>query len=236
MLFLISILLLIGITTVAIGAPVAETIESIKAIEIPQMGSSNLTLNRRFINGVPGLPQCIDANFPDLVTSSCIDEYSIRAYCAPATNSSNQKESDTACPSNTICMDFRTENTENPYTQFAICTADQLIKDFGSDSKDGEVCKSFEINIKSDKGTLSINVYDATARPVQVSSISISTKNQVFTISNTSTYSIIIDMGKTVAKKARVCLKFVVGVIAVHAWVAVIDEVFAIVDPPRQGK
>ncbi|RHZ46201.1 hypothetical protein Glove_629g15 [Diversispora epigaea] len=209
--------LLVGIVTVAIGAPVA--------IEIPQTRYGNLTLNRRFISGVPGLPQCIDTNFPDLVNSSCIDENSIRAYCAPANNPSNQKECDTGCPEDTTCMDFRTESEGGPYAKFAICISDKSLKDFGEGGS-GEVCKSFKTDIKSDKGTVSINVYDSTARPVQVSSISIYTHNQVFTKSNTSTYSIIINVGSAVVKTVKVCVEIAARIYVAHVFYTIINEAF----------
>ncbi|RHZ50634.1 hypothetical protein Glove_494g37 [Diversispora epigaea] len=90
-LFLISTLLLVGITTVAIGAPVAETVEVIKAVKIPQIGSGNLTLNRRFLTGIPGLPQCTNA------------------FCASTANPDLGIECPTSCPPATTCLDFETD-------------------------------------------------------------------------------------------------------------------------------
>ncbi|RHZ71343.1 hypothetical protein Glove_259g14 [Diversispora epigaea] len=110
-LFLISTLLLVGITTVARGVPAAEIIEGIKAVKFPQMESGNLTLNRRFIKGVPGLPQCPDANHPDLVSSFCLNAKTITALCGDSKNPQDPAGFITPCPNKTVCMDFKTAPT-----------------------------------------------------------------------------------------------------------------------------
>ncbi|RHZ86295.1 hypothetical protein Glove_52g16 [Diversispora epigaea] len=115
-LFLIPSLLLVGITTVAIGAPVAETIKVIEAIKIPQM-ESNITLNRRIISGLPGAAQCNDPQFPDLIRSFCILANTIRAICTSADHPGVFKTSDTTCSPDIDCGNFKTVQGEG----FALC-------------------------------------------------------------------------------------------------------------------
>ncbi|RHZ44997.1 hypothetical protein Glove_700g22 [Diversispora epigaea] len=205
-LFLIPTLLLIGITTVVIGAPVAETIEIIKAVEIRNMGSSNLTLNRRFFEGIPGLPQCPDPAHPDLMSSRCLDAKTIEATCAVLRNPDDSTVSVTNCLEKHTCMDFRGGSAVNAFATFAICIYDDLIKKFEDRDKDGVVCKSFQYIINSSSGTLSIGVYDYRQRPFQVQEISITMNNQYRSMSNTYNYSTIID-GNDV-KKVEVCLDY----------------------------
>ncbi|RHZ77561.1 hypothetical protein Glove_176g61 [Diversispora epigaea] len=203
-LFLIPILLLVGITAVAIGAPVAETIESAKAVEISQMGFGNLTLNRRFIVGVPGPPQCPNKNFPQFLSSYCFGQPLSVADCASQTNPPGIAEYDMYCPKASTCMDFRTDNEDEYESKFAVCIDNKLVKHIGNGGKNGVFCKTFEFNIKSERGTVSINVYDNTQKPFQVESFNIYAKNENLFMKNAHTYSFILD---NEVKKIKVCLE-----------------------------
>ncbi|RHZ72848.1 hypothetical protein Glove_236g65 [Diversispora epigaea] len=165
-LFLISTLLLVGITTVSIGAPVEETIEAIKAVEIPQMGSGNLTLNRRFISGVPGLPQCASSDL-FLLTSKCLDEKTIQEICLLPANPEVHSESNTECPDDTTCMDFLTDHIGGQEIPFAICVDNGSIKQFRKDAKAGYLCKSYLISVTDGIAMFSIIVYDANSNPAK---------------------------------------------------------------------
>ncbi|RHZ79102.1 hypothetical protein Glove_151g8 [Diversispora epigaea] len=178
--FLISTLLLVGIKTVAIGAPVTETIESIKAIEIPQMGSSNLILNRRFINGLPGIPQCSNSDFPNLMFSKCLTSKAIEAICA----GSDPRYTDTfEIPylDDTLCMDFRTDDYGlPPFSEFSLCVKEKNIGNFNGEhqGRNGVMCKSFDINLVSEQETVLISVYDSNQNPLVVNNIEVHTENQ----------------------------------------------------------
>ncbi|RHZ85322.1 hypothetical protein Glove_67g107 [Diversispora epigaea] len=205
-LFLVPTLLLVGITTVVIGAPVAETIEIIKAVEIRNMGYGNLTLNRRFLSGVPGLPQCPNPVYPDLMSSRCLDAKTIEATCSVLRNEDDTMVSITTCPDKHTCMDFRGRSAVNAFTTFAICMDDDEIKKLEDRDKDGIVCKSFQYTIHAAEGTLSVVVYDYQQQPFQVERISISMNYQSWSMSNTYNYSTIIDGNS--AKKIEVCLDY----------------------------
>ncbi|RHZ90185.1 hypothetical protein Glove_5g8 [Diversispora epigaea] len=225
--FLISTLLLVGITTatVAIGTPFAETIERIKAIEIPQMRSGNLTLNRRFIDGVPGLPQCSNPDFPNLMSSWCLTAETIRATCA-SSDPANRKECDTPCPPNTFCLDFRLATTDNEaFSKFALCINNKYVSNFNGKRRDkrGVICKSFAFNLNSDQGTVSVSVYDSTHRPVLVRGIEVHTGNLNMSMSDTSDYSIIVDRGE---HRMQVCL-WVLYKITVFALFTVLEGTYS---------
>ncbi|RHZ73254.1 hypothetical protein Glove_232g183 [Diversispora epigaea] len=203
--FLIPTFLLVGIATVAIGAPVAETIESIKAIEIPQMGSGNLTLNRRFINGLPGIPECTDPYFSNLISSSCLTSRTIQAICA-GPDPWNTETFDTACPDNTSCMVFRTDDLDIPTSSdFSLCVKDENVVKFNREHGNGVICRSLAINLNSEQGTVSISVYDSNQNPLLVNNIEVHTKNQDRSMSDTSFYSIIINRVRR--RRMRVCLR-----------------------------
>ncbi|RHZ71601.1 hypothetical protein Glove_256g179 [Diversispora epigaea] len=205
-LFLVPTLLLVGITTVVIGAPVAETIEIIKAVEIRNMGSGNLTLNRRFFEGVPGLPQCLDPARPDLMSSRCLTAKTIEATCAVLRNPDDTALCFTYCPEKYTCMDFRGRSGVSAFATFAICLSDEEIKKLEDRDKDGVICKSFEYTISAAEGTLSIVVYDYKQQPYQVHDISITMNYQSRSMANTHNYSTII--GGNDAKKFEVCLNY----------------------------
>ncbi|RHZ77173.1 hypothetical protein Glove_184g142 [Diversispora epigaea] len=203
-LFLLSTLVLVGITTVTIGAPVEETIEAIKAVEIPQMGSGNLTLNRRFISGVPGLPQCPNADFL-LLTSKCLDEKTIQEICVFPANPEVRSESNTECPDDTTCMDFLTDPIGGQEIPFALCVDNGSIKEFRKDRKASYLCKPYLISVTNGIATFSIIVYDAHSNPAKVYAIKFSSGNQSGTRYNTYNYSRIIDSKK--GQKIEVCIE-----------------------------
>ncbi|RHZ76391.1 hypothetical protein Glove_198g46 [Diversispora epigaea] len=222
-LFLITTLLLVGITTVTIGVPVAETIVDIKAVELPQMGSGNLTLNRRFIPGVPGLPQCTDINYPELMSSWCLSVKAIRANCASISNPADMKYCDTTCPKDTVCLDFRLATTNNAaFSQFALCINKKDAASFNGEK--GVICQSFAYVMESPFGTVAINVYDISNKPKLINAISVRAGKQYMSKSDTSNYSVILaNMGK---QKLKVCLQTASNV-ALFALFAVIDGTYS---------
>ncbi|RHZ76342.1 hypothetical protein Glove_198g4 [Diversispora epigaea] len=192
-LFLISTLLLVGITTVAIGAAIGKTIEVARAFKIPRMQSGNI-LNRRFISGVPGFPQCLNANFPLLESSSCVTAKTIRAACT-SEDQPGRVDSDITCPDDTTCMDFVTiPNEEEKIDPFAVCIDDKFLRRFDSDHKSGVFYKTYVLNDVADaKATISINIYDINQKPAQITKVGITVGNQSGTRFNTHNYSRIID-------------------------------------------
>ncbi|RHZ76655.1 hypothetical protein Glove_194g170 [Diversispora epigaea] len=161
-LFLISTLLLVGITTVAIGAAIGKTIEVTRAFKIPRMRSDQ--------------PGWVD--------------------------------SDTTCPDDTTCMEFVSipADEEEEIDPFALCIDDDFLRRFDSDHKSGIFCKTYVINdVANAKATISINIYDITQKPAQVTSVSITVGNQLGTKFNTHNYSRIIDCKN--GEKIEMCIQ-----------------------------
>ncbi|RHZ73188.1 hypothetical protein Glove_232g148 [Diversispora epigaea] len=225
--FLISTFLLVGITTVAIGAPVAETIEVINAIKFPRMGSGNLTLDRRFIIGIPGLPQCTPA-WPQLVFSYCVTASTIGSACANPSNPKIIALFKKICPVRTVCMDFVTDPGPSVTPEmevFALCVDAEFAKRFHSGDKDGVYCKTYEINgVTGDKATLSVDIYDGTQNPAKVRSVSISTGNQYGSKQNTNNYSRIIDSKN--GQKIKVCMDVLSAGITLYAMFTFVDGTY----------
>ncbi|RHZ65595.1 hypothetical protein Glove_313g56 [Diversispora epigaea] len=173
-LFLISTLLLVWISTVAIGAPVVEIIERIKAIEIPRIGSGDLTLNRRFLSGIPGLPQCTDIGFPTLLMSHCLDAKTIRARCSSTRDPVENKWTITTCPDDSTCMDFQALSSgiiKSEFDVFALCVDEDSLRKSKHD-RSGVFCKTYELNGVAGKTvTLSFDIYDVNQKPASVSDI-----------------------------------------------------------------
>ncbi|RHZ48350.1 hypothetical protein Glove_552g17 [Diversispora epigaea] len=187
-LFLVPTLLLVGITTVAIGAPVAETIKVIEAVKIPQM-ESNITLNRRVIGGLPGVPECTDPQFPNLMYSNCLTKLMIRAICASADNPEDTAPSYTACPPDTTCEAFKTVEGK----AFASCLEKGVAEVYrGIMGK--KLCKTYKMEgITEGMATLSINAFDSNQQPAPIPSISVSSENQYGSTSNANNFAIIIN-------------------------------------------
>ncbi|RHZ73275.1 hypothetical protein Glove_232g208 [Diversispora epigaea] len=112
------------------------------------MGSSNLTLNRRFIKRVPELPQCLDERYSNLFYSFYIDAKTIFVLCEDPTDPGNLQHYISSCPNDTTCMDFVSDpgpSVSPKEEYFAICIDDDFIKRF-ENCKDGFFCKTYEIN------------------------------------------------------------------------------------------
>ncbi|RHZ51185.1 hypothetical protein Glove_482g77 [Diversispora epigaea] len=196
-LFLVPTLLLVGITTIAIGAPVAETIKVIEAVKIPQM-ESNITLNRRVIQGVA---ECTDPRFPNLRYSTCLTQQVIRAICASADNSGAVAPSNTVCSPDTTCEAFETFEGKS----FALCLEEGVAEVYrGYMGKD--LCKTYEMKgITEGMATLSVNAFDSNQQPALIPSISISSENQYGSTSNANNFALVVNTKNK--KKVKVCLK-----------------------------
>ncbi|RHZ86349.1 hypothetical protein Glove_52g59 [Diversispora epigaea] len=223
-LFLVPTLLLVGITTFAIGAPVAETIKVIEAVKIHQM-ESNITLNRRIISGLPGIPQCNDPQFPELTYSFCFFGNVIRAICVSADHPGVFATSDTPCPPNTECEDFETDPDDEDVEDFALCLGEE-VEDVYSGDKEEVVCRSYEMNgITNGIATLSVNVFDNNQKPAQIPSISFSSENQSGSKSNTNNFSRVINAKN--GQKVKVCLKTIVTAILLRAFFSFLDGAYS---------
>ncbi|RHZ53210.1 hypothetical protein Glove_444g5 [Diversispora epigaea] len=162
------------------------------------MESGNLTLNRRFIKGVPGLPQCPDyANHPNLVTSFCLNAKMITALCEDSNNPQNLEQFNTPCPNKTICMNFKTAPDPSiapEYEVFAMCVDEGSVKSFNNNRKDGFFCKTYKVDsVTNGKATISVDIYDANSKLVKVRSISIDTGSQHGSMQDTNNYTSIIN-------------------------------------------
>ncbi|RHZ73203.1 hypothetical protein Glove_232g77 [Diversispora epigaea] len=213
-LFLISTLLLVGIITIAIGAPFAETIEVVKAVKFPQMGSSNFTLNRRFIAGILGLPQCLDEKYPDLFNSFCLYLKQIISTCN--------------CPDDTVCMNFATDPgppLPSQYVSFTICVDKEFVKKFKRD-KDGVFCQTYVINgVTGEIATISVDVYDSNSDLVKIRTISVSTGTQYGSKQNTNNYTKIINCKN--GQKIKVCMDIAVAGVTVFAIFTLLDGLYS---------
>ncbi|CAG8591437.1 7901_t:CDS:2 [Racocetra persica] len=143
-LFTISALLLVGVTTVAIGSPVKKTID---------------------IVGVPGVPQCPDNRFPNLMYSFCFTEDKIRSVCeSSGTNATN----DVDCPEETTCVDLIAKDL-SPY---AYCAPKDNTKRWSNGHDDGIVCTDeFVINNANGLITMGVTIYDVNRNTIQVDKI-----------------------------------------------------------------
>ncbi|RHZ69989.1 hypothetical protein Glove_276g81 [Diversispora epigaea] len=198
-LFLVPTLLLVGITTVAIGAPVAETIKVIEAVKIPQM-ESNITLNRRVIGGIPGIAECTDPKFPDLMYSNCLDKQTIRAICASEDKPEDTAPSYTVCSPDTTCEAFKTLEG----LAFALCLEEGVAEVYhGILGK--TLCQTYEMEgITEGMATLSINAFDSNQQPAPIPSISVYSENQHGSTSNANNFALVVNTKNK--KKVKVCL------------------------------
>ncbi|CAG8778728.1 8732_t:CDS:1, partial [Racocetra persica] len=165
---MISTLLLVVVTTVAIGSPV-KTIDSIELESIEsikfQMKPGNQTLNRRYVVGVPGVPQCPDNRFPNLMYSFCFTEDKIRSVCESADFPGTIATNDVDCPEETTCVDL-IANDQSPY---AYCVHNDNIRRWSNGHNDGIVCTD-EFLISNANGfvTMGVTVYDVNRNTIQV--------------------------------------------------------------------
>lgn len=137
-LFTILPLLLVGITTVAIGSPVKKAIDSIEleSIESIKFQSGNQTLNKRYVVGVPGVPQCPDGRFPNLMYSFCFTEDKIRSVCESSDFPGTIATNDVDCPEDTTCVDL-ISNDQSPY---AYCVHNNNIRRWSNGHNGGLIC------------------------------------------------------------------------------------------------
>ncbi|RHZ81591.1 hypothetical protein Glove_117g470 [Diversispora epigaea] len=224
-LFLISTLVIVGITTVAIGATVTETIEVIKAVKIPQMGSD---LNRRFIVGIPGLPQCPDSRWPQLLFSYCVGPKKLYSCCRNPNDPTTDTKYILTCPETTTCMNFVTDFGSAPgpeFNNFAICIDDETLKSFKNDDHDGIFCKTYEINgVTGDKATLSFEIYDANSNPAKVRNVFFTSGSQSGGHQNTNNYSSIINCKN--GQKIKVCMDAIYYGITLYATFTFLDGTY----------
>ncbi|RHZ85972.1 hypothetical protein Glove_57g90 [Diversispora epigaea] len=227
-LFLISIILLVGITIVVKGTQVAETIEVIKAVKFPRMGSGNLTLDRRFIVGIPGLPQCPNPNLPQLVSSRCFSIKTLYSICMDPRYPRASSIFSQQCLENTVCMDFITDpgpSTPPEQAAFGLCVDEEFAKRFDNGDKEGVYCKTYVLDgVTGNRATLSIDVYDGSQNPAKVRSVSISSGSSSGSKENTSNYSRIINCKNK--QKVKVCMNVLSAGITLYARFTFLDGTY----------
>ncbi|RHZ73196.1 hypothetical protein Glove_232g134 [Diversispora epigaea] len=192
------------------------------------MGSSNFTLNRHFIVGIPGLSECPDEKYPDLIYSFCLGEKKIISHCIDLQYSMYLAQFYSDCPDNFECIDFATDpgpSVPLQYENFAICVDEEFIKKYKHD-KDGVFCQTYVINgVTGEIATISINVYDSSSNPVKIRSIGVTTGTQYGSKQNMNSYSKIINCKN--GQKIKVCTDIAVAKVTLFAMFTFLDRSYS---------